>query len=140
MYAGRISSRGQGRWWLTAVAMLSLVALLVSAVVAPVAANEFGFHIQQTDRGSSGRRLVPSPKPYVFDRSYEFLGLNGPQDIFYQREGDYLWVADTGNHRIVQLTDGRRVRTRDPDHRRRRRSARSIAWEAGVSTLLRASS
>ncbi len=72
--------------------------------------SEFGFHIQQTDRGNIGSRLVPSPKPYVFDRSYEFLGLNGPQDIFYQKDGGYLWVADTGNHRIIQLDERRGVR------------------------------
>src|SRR5690606_16039583 len=38
-------------------------------------------------------------------------GLNGPQDLFYQKDGGYLWVADTGNHRIIQLTkDGEFVR------------------------------
>lgn len=111
MYAGRYTFHGSQRRWFTAAVTLALVALLLWGSVAPVAASEFGFHIQQTDRGTSGRRLVPSPKPYVFDRSYEFLGLNGPQDIFYQKEGGYLWVADTGNHRIIQLTkDGEFVR------------------------------
>lgn len=80
---------------------LIFVALLAS-LTAPGWASEFGFHVQKTDRGDSGTRLVPSPKPYVFDRSYEFLGLSGPQDLFY--DGTYLWVADTGNHRILKLT------------------------------------
>ena len=110
MYGSLITTLGSKRALVTAIVLLGLVAVLTGASV-PADASEFGFHIQRTDRGQSGQRLVPSPKPYVFDRSYEFLGLNGPQDIFYQRNGGYLWVADTGNHRIIQLTkDGEFVR------------------------------
>jgi Gluconolactonase len=97
--------------WLSALVAVGVIALALALAVESATATEFGFHIQRTDRGNTGSRLVPSPKPYVFDRSYEFLGLNGPQDLFYQKDGGYLWVADTGNHRIIQLTkDGEFVR------------------------------
>lgn len=68
----------------------------------------YGFHIQESDRvinaNRSASRLVPSPKPYVFERSFEFLGFDGPQDIYFDQDRNELWVADTGNNRLVRLT------------------------------------
>lgn len=89
------------RRYVIAVVTLAILLAIVSAGGVGLA-SEFGFHVQRTDRGEGGSRLVPSPKPYVFDRSYEYLNLSGPQDLFY--DGTYLWIADTGNNRIIKLT------------------------------------
>lgn len=90
---------------------------LISVVLLSGAAwaSEFGFHVQQTDQEGfsirGGWQVVPSPRPYVFERSFEFLGLDGPQDLFYHRATDNLWVADTGNHRIIEIDkDGNLLR------------------------------
>jgi len=99
--------------WLACV----LVAVLVAGFSAAASASGFGFHVQMTDAAGSGRsswELVPSPKPYVFERSFEFLGLDGPQDLFYHRATGTLWIADTGKNRILQIdTQGRLLRAID---------------------------
>lgn len=100
---------------LSAVALALAVGLLIALSGATVEATQFGFHVQgeRSDSGSGDEtfRLVPSPKPYVFAASFEFLGLNSPQDLFYDRPRQTLWVADTNNNRIVELTkDGQLLR------------------------------
>jgi len=85
---------------------LAIAAVLLGGFAPGVWADGFGFHVQLTESarpGSSSWQIVPSPKPYVFERSFEFLGLNGPQDLFYHRATDTLWIADTGNNRILQI-------------------------------------
>ncbi len=112
-------------------ALLALLALLVVALSGAIAeANSayFGFHVQgersDTGSGDESFRLVPSPKPYVFHTSFEFLGLNGAQDLFYDRHRGTLWVADTNNNRVVELTkDGQLLREI-------RQLAGFEAWEA----------
>jgi len=92
------------------VALIRLVAALivVLSLSAGALADGFGFHIQESDRVIRGNRgasrLVPSPKPYVFERSFEFLGLDGPQDIFYDQQRGELWIADTGKNRVVRIS------------------------------------
>lgn len=82
---------------------LAFLALTTSHVFA----EGFGFHIQTTDRVIAENRgswqIVPSPKPYIFERSFEFLELEGPEDLFYHRASGHLWVADTGKHRLLKL-------------------------------------
>lgn len=83
----------------------SLLLVLLLAWAGPASATQYGFHIQKSDYGEDGGwRLVPAPKPYVYEKSFEFLGLNAPQDLFYDRAREELWVADTGNSRILKLT------------------------------------
>lgn len=90
-----------------AVARLLAVVLLTVVFSATTFASGFGFHVQMTDRviaaNQGAWQIVPSPKPYVFERSFEFLGLDGPQDLFYHEPTDTLWIADTGKHRILQI-------------------------------------
>lgn len=90
------------------LALFSGLVIALSGAIAEANSAYFGFHIQgqRSDTGSGDETywLVPSPKPYVFHTSFEFLGLNGAQDLFYDRARGTLWVADTNNNRVVELT------------------------------------
>ncbi|NLG69542.1 MAG: hypothetical protein GX496_08300, partial [Firmicutes bacterium] len=52
-------------------------------------------------------RFLRTPAGYVVDRVLsvrtEQGGLKAPQDLFLDAEG-YLWVADSGNHRVLKMT------------------------------------
>lgn len=100
--AKRVDQRQTAAVASVALLTLSLILLLTGSTLA----SGFGFHVQTTDSENPGRgswQIVPSPKPYVFERSFEFLGLDGPQDIFYHKPTETLWVVDTGKHRILQI-------------------------------------
>ncbi len=100
--AKRYDQRGASTKASVALLALSLILLLTG----PAMASGFGFHVQSTDSAnpnSGSWEIVPSPKPYVFQQSYEFLGLDGPQDIFYHEPSGTLWVVDTGKHRLLQI-------------------------------------
>src|SRR5690606_40868644 len=83
--------RAEMAWFRLAITAAIVLLMSVGALGAG-----YGFHIQEGDRvitaNRNASRLVPSPKPYVFERSYEFLGFNGPQDIFYDEDRQELWV------------------------------------------------
>ncbi len=63
----------------------------------------------------AGRQL-PIPDPYILDRIIDKFaavpdGLSTPRDIFLNRENDHLYIADTGNNRIIELdAEGQIVR------------------------------
>ena len=55
----------------------------------------------------AGRQL-PIPDPYILDRIIDTFvaepgDLSTPRDIFLNRENDHLYIADTGNDRIIEL-------------------------------------
>ena len=55
----------------------------------------------------AGRQL-PIPDPYILDRIIDKIAaepdeLSTPRDIFMNRENGHLYIADTGNNRIVEL-------------------------------------
>ena len=55
----------------------------------------------------AGRQL-PIPDPYILDRIIDKFDakpddLSTPRDIFLNRENGHLYIADTGNNRIIEL-------------------------------------
>lgn len=53
-------------------------------------------------------RLIPIPAAYEVQASIKNFGeygtLNQPEDLFVDREG-YLYIADTGNNRVLKMTE-----------------------------------
>lgn len=88
----------------------------------------------------SGDKRVPIPESYLISKTIYSVGtpdgmasyLDKPQDLFINEEG-YLFVADTGNNRIVKLTsDGTTVGIYSGDPKSPLRSPSGIyADEAG---------
>ena len=68
----------------------------------------------------AGRQL-PIPDPYILDRIIDKLAaepdeLSTPRDIYLNRENGHLYVADTGNNRIIEMdADGGVVRVLGED-------------------------
>ena len=92
------------------------IMLLVLAVWI-VAANCTTVYASETDYviDNDGERLA-TPKTYLVKDVITYLGENGgnlyePKDIFIDKE-DYIYIADTGNNRVVKLdSEGNYVRS-----------------------------
>lgn len=63
-------------------------------------------HLLVADTGNNRVVILDSEGKYLFEIGGDQAGLNGPEGIFVDRNGD-IWVADTGNKRIaVFSSDG----------------------------------
>lgn len=72
----------------------------------------------EMDYLTDGNRRIPISKTYVYDKTYASMGnagfLNSPQDLYIDAN-DRLYIADTGNNRILILNrDGSLIRTIEP--------------------------
>ena len=92
------------------IMLLVLTVLIVAANCTTVYASETDYVID-----NDGERLA-TPKTYLVKGVITYLGENGgnlyePKDIFIDKE-DYIYIADTGNNRVVKLDpEGNYVRS-----------------------------
>ncbi len=87
-----------------------------------------------TDYLTDGSRRIPISRTYVYDKTYAVMGnagfLNDPQDIYID-EQDRIYIADTGNNRIIILDkNGKLVRAIEPQEG----SAYQLSEPGGVTT------
>ena len=85
------------------ISAIVLMSLVLSLLASPAAAEREISWVYDRDG-----KALPAPVSYIYDRSIEGLytpagSFGSPTDLFLDHEG-YLWVADTGNDRILQLT------------------------------------
>ena len=92
----------------------SIVACLITALVVSQTASAVetstGYnYVVKNTFGKSDSELVPVPIAYEYMKTIKKMeanGLNNPRDIYFDQD-DNLFVADTGNSRVVKLsTDG----------------------------------
>ena len=91
-----------GRWSLTVTLCLLLLASAASARAQDTIEQYRSYTVDH-----AGHQL-PIPDPYILDRIIDkFVAvpddLSTLRDIFLNRENDHLYIADTGNNRIIEL-------------------------------------
>ena len=100
--------------------LIIIVCLFLVASVGQVRAQSGAQPYTSYTIGSDGR-IIPIPDPYVLDHVIDGVALgigdmSAPEDIFIDRETDYLYIADAGNNRIIELdADGRVTRQIGPE-------------------------
>ena len=102
------------------VQLTIMACLLLIADAGPVRAQSTAQPYTSYTIGSDGR-IIPIPDPYVLDHVIDGVALgigdmSAPEDIFIDRETDYLYIADAGNDRIIEVdADGGVVRQIGPE-------------------------
>ncbi|MCV2231527.1 YIP1 family protein [Acholeplasma manati] len=85
--------------------LLLLILAHTALLLTPLKANESANGVPyQTFAEDYKRRMIPTQDAYIPYNTYtSFLGytLNGPEDILLK--GDYMYIADTGNKRILKV-------------------------------------
>lgn len=78
----------------------SILLLIVALSIVPLFTTDASSATTYTYSINSKGYLVPTQDAYLPDRTILNIGLDEPQDVFID-ENDYLFIADTGNSRIV---------------------------------------
>ena len=85
--------------------LLILILFHTTLIFSPLKANEQANGVPyQTFAEDYKRRMIPTQDAYIPYNAYtSFMGysLNGPEDILLK--GNYIYIADTGNKRILKI-------------------------------------